>query len=54
MIQPAFLAVGSGLAAGERIVVSDLFPAIEGMLLEPVGDAAALAALEAHAIGAVR
>ncbi len=30
--------IASGLAPGERVVVSDLIPAIEGMLLEPVDD----------------
>jgi hypothetical protein len=28
--------VADGLAAGDRIVVSDLLPAIDGMLLRPV------------------
>ncbi|MEO0717934.1 MAG: efflux transporter periplasmic adaptor subunit, partial [Pseudomonadota bacterium] len=37
--------ITGGLSAGERIVLSDLSPAIEGMLLEPVemsGDDAAI------------
>jgi hypothetical protein len=38
LLQPDFAAIGSGLEAGERVVVSDLSPAIEGMLLEPVED----------------
>ena len=50
--QPAFLAVAEGVEAGDRIVVSDLIPAIEGMLLDPVDDIAALSALEADATGA--
>jgi len=45
MLQPDFAAIGTGLSAGERVVVSDLSPAIEGMLLDPVADEAALAAL---------
>ncbi len=49
LAQPAFLALAGGVEAGERIVVSDLFPAIEGMLLDPVDDPEALAALVAEA-----
>ncbi|HHH38183.1 MAG TPA: HlyD family efflux transporter periplasmic adaptor subunit [Sedimenticola sp.] len=36
--QPAFVVVASGLEAGDRVVVSDLVPAIEGMLLAPRED----------------
>lgn len=50
--QPSFLVVAEGIEAGDRVVVSDLFPAIEGMLLDPVDDVAALAALAADATGA--
>ncbi len=50
--QPSFLVVAKGIEAGDRVVVSDLFPAIEGMLLDPVDDVAALAALAADATGA--
>ena len=50
--QPSFLVVAEGIEAGDRVVVSDLFPAIEGMLLDPVDDIAALAALAADATGA--
>ena len=52
MAQPSFLAVGKGIEAGDRVVVSALLPAIEGMLLDPVDDVAALAALAADATGA--
>lgn len=45
LLQPDFVAIGSGLQAGERVVVSDLSPAIEGMLLEPVDDPQAVEAL---------
>lgn len=34
--------IASGLQAGEQVVVSDLFSAVEGMLLKPVTDEAAL------------
>ena len=53
LTQPSFLGVAKGIEAGERIVVSDLLPAIEGMLLEPVDDVAAQAALAADASGAL-
>jgi RND family efflux transporter MFP subunit len=35
---PNYVIVLNGLQAGERVVISDLSPAIEGMLLEPVID----------------
>ena len=38
MIQPEFVVVRNGLKAGERLVVSDLIPAIRGMLLKPTED----------------
>ncbi len=37
-LQTGFAAIEAGLKAGEPIVVSDLVPAIEGMLLDPVAD----------------
>ena len=49
--QTNFVVVGSGLEAGERVVVSDLAFAVEGMLLVPAADDEALAALVAEAIG---
>ena len=49
--QTNFAAIRSGLEAGARIVISDLIPAIDGMLLDPVDDAEALAALIAEAEG---
>ena len=49
--QTNFVVVGSGLAAGERVVISDLPFAVEGMRLAPVGDEEALAALVAEALG---
>lgn len=41
----SYFTVLKGLSAGERIVVSDLVPAIDGMLLEPVDDPDTLARL---------
>jgi membrane fusion protein, multidrug efflux system len=37
-LQTRFAAIQAGLKAGEPIIVSDLVPAIEGMLLDPVAD----------------
>ncbi len=45
--------IESGIKAGERIVISDLIPAIDGMLLDPVADAGARARLIAQATGKV-
>jgi RND family efflux transporter MFP subunit len=42
MIGSEYAVIDSGLAENERIVVSDLVPAIEGMLLEPVPDETSL------------
>ena len=39
--QGDLLAVSAGVEAGEQVVVAELVPAIAGMLLEPVADAAA-------------
>ncbi len=41
LVQPEFVVIRDGLAEGDRVLVSDLSPAIEGMLLEPVVDEAA-------------
>jgi RND family efflux transporter MFP subunit len=49
--QSGFVVVDAGLADGEIIVVTDLTPAIDGMLLEPVEDAALRARLIAAATG---
>lgn len=43
--------IESGIKAGERIVISDLIPAIDGMLLDPAVDAGAQARLIAEAAG---
>ena len=47
------VSVNAGIAAGDRIIVSDIVPAIDGMLLEPQSDATLLAALIAEAVGEV-
>lgn len=38
LLQPEFAVIASGISEGERIVISDLIPAIEGMLLAPHDD----------------
>jgi multidrug efflux pump subunit AcrA (membrane-fusion protein) len=49
--QGDFVVVESGLDGGERLVVSDLIPAIEGMLLAPTADPDLAAELRAQAAG---
>jgi multidrug efflux pump subunit AcrA (membrane-fusion protein) len=41
----------NGVEPGERVVVSDLVPAVEGMLLTPVADEDLAARLTAEALG---
>jgi len=36
--QPGFVTIASGLEPGDRVIVSDLIPAVQGMLLKPVED----------------
>lgn len=50
-VQGGIAALASGVEAGERVIVSDVVPAIDGMLLSPVADAQALKALVAEATG---
>ena len=50
--QSDFVVVEAGLDGGERVVVSDLVPAIEGMLLAPRPDPALAARVLAQAAGA--
>ena len=38
--QPGFITIASGLKEGDRVVVSDLIPAVQGMLLKAVDDGA--------------
>lgn len=51
MRQGDLVAISRGLAEGERVVVSDLIPAVEGMLLATEEDAALMQALGAEARG---
>ncbi len=55
-LQTNFASIKTGLKAGERVVISDLIPAVEGMLLDPVMDDDAARALidEAEGRGRVR
>jgi RND family efflux transporter MFP subunit len=50
LTQPEYLVVSEGLSAGDRIVSSDLIPAIEGMLLQPIDDPESLEQLKQSAI----
>ncbi len=50
-VQADFALVSAGLEAGEQLVITDLIPAIPGMLLAPQVDEAATAALVAAATG---
>jgi len=45
----SYYSVTDGLEAGEKIIVSDLVPAIEGMLLHPIDDPETTARLLAAA-----
>jgi len=49
--QDGYTVLAKGLKTGERIVVSDLVPAVEGMLLEPVEDKKAKKRLIEEATG---
>lgn len=49
--QGGLLDVAKGLGAGERVVITDLIPAIDGMLLAPREDKAAAEALAREAAG---
>jgi membrane fusion protein, multidrug efflux system len=49
--QTNFAAISQGLKAGERVIVSDLIPAVDGMLLDPVADERTKKALIAEATG---
>ena len=50
-VQSGFACIRAGLEEGERVVVSDLTPAVAGMLLDPVVDEESLAVLRADAAG---
>ncbi|MGC2856921.1 efflux RND transporter periplasmic adaptor subunit [Novispirillum sp. DQ9] len=49
--QDGLAVLRDGVAEGERVVLSDLIPAVEGMLVRPVPDEAAAARLSAQALG---
>jgi hypothetical protein len=51
LLQSGYAVIGSGLEAGDRVVVSDPVPAIDGMLLQPVADQALLEELRRDAGG---
>jgi len=51
LIFGGFAVIKSGLRAGERIVISDLIPAIDGMLLDPTRDEGVEARLIREAAG---
>lgn len=53
LYQDDFAVVEKGLSAGDRVVVSDLVPAVPGMLLKPEDDPDAVAGLKAQAAGRV-
>ena len=52
LLQPGFAVITSGLMLGEQVVLSDLVPAIEGMLLQPQEDQQALVRLKQQASAA--
>jgi len=49
LLQPTFAVIASGLKPGERVVLSDLVPAIEGMLLQSQEDQQARVQLKQQA-----
>ncbi|HIP78370.1 MAG TPA: efflux RND transporter periplasmic adaptor subunit [Kiloniellaceae bacterium] len=51
MLQPALAVIAKGIEAGERVLVSDLMPAVEGMRLAPQEDLQELEALLEEAGG---
>ena len=51
LAQGGFAAISKGLAPGERVVVSDLTPAIEGMRIDAVADTDLARRVKAEARG---
>ncbi|MBT3358830.1 MAG: efflux RND transporter periplasmic adaptor subunit [Rhodospirillales bacterium] len=49
--QTNFAVVSRGVSPGEKVVISDLVPAVEGMLLDPIDDARKSSELAAEARG---
>ena len=54
LAQEGIIVIRDGLAAGDRIVVSDVLPAIDGMLLRPTRDNALEVQIQDEAIGPTR
>lgn len=50
-VQGGAVAVAKGLEEGETLIISDLIPAAEGMLLDPIEDEKAMKRLKAEASG---
>jgi len=51
--QDGYLAIRQGLKAKEKIVTSDLVPAVEGMLLKPMRDTKSMKQLLLDAMGSI-
>lgn len=51
LVQSGYVAIAEGLESGETVVVSDLVPAIDGMLLDPTTDEALLESVISEATG---
>jgi len=49
--QAGFVTIDSGIEPGDRVVVSEPVPAIEGMLVDPVIDTALMTCLQREALG---
>jgi len=49
--QDDIVVVSAGLEAGERVIITDLTPVIEGMPLQAITSLEAEAELERHALG---
>jgi len=49
--QSDFAVIREGLTAGEQVVVSDVMPAVEGMLLDPIEDEVLVEQIVAEAVG---
>lgn len=54
LTQESIVVIREGLSPGDRVVVSDLLPAIEGMLLRPVRDKELESRLSREALGETR
>jgi len=54
MVMGDFAVVSSGLAAGDTIILTDLVPAIEGMLVQPILDSELMALVKSYGSGQPR